>query len=208
MAISLVENAKKKEGFIDFTPYFNKIKHKLIWCLAVVIVAAVASFILTRFMSSSYTATATVLFKAQSQDVSPLPRLENYDSTRSDYYETKYALMGSRVVLDAAVRKLKLEQDSEFNGGDNLDETARINNAIQALQKPDHFRRAHHPTGCRIDGSEITAESRRYRQRRRPGLHRLQPAAEAKHLASGAGLERKNDGRPENQNGSAEGGHR
>ncbi|MGR7759299.1 GumC family protein [Klebsiella aerogenes] len=135
MAISLVENAKKKEGFIDFTPYFNKIKHKLIWCLAVVIVAAVASFILTRFMSSSYTATATVLFKAQSQDVSPLPRLENYDSTRSDYYETKYALMGSRVVLDAAVRKLKLEQDSEFNGGDNLDETARINNAIQALQK-------------------------------------------------------------------------
>ena len=99
MAISLVENAKKKEGFIDFAPYFNKIKHKLIWCLVVVIVAAVASFILTRFMSSSYTATATVLFKAQSQDISPLPRLENYDSTRSDYYETKYALMGSRVVL-------------------------------------------------------------------------------------------------------------
>ncbi|MGZ9928156.1 GumC family protein, partial [Escherichia coli] len=79
--------------------------------------------------SSSYTATATVLFKAQSQDISPLPRLENYDSTRSDYYETKYALMGSRVVLDAAVRKLKLYQDSEFNGGDNLDEATRIHNA-------------------------------------------------------------------------------
>ncbi|STV79613.1 Capsular polysaccharide synthesis enzyme CpsD [Klebsiella michiganensis] len=60
-----------------------------------VVVAAAASWILTRFMSSSYTATATVLFKAQSQDVTPLPRLENYDSTRSDYYETKYALMGS-----------------------------------------------------------------------------------------------------------------
>ncbi len=135
MAISLVENGKKKEGFIDFTPYFNKIKHKLVWCLAVVIVAAVASFILTRFMSSSYTATATVLFKAQSQDISPLPRLENYDSTRSDYYETKYALMGSRVVLDAAVRKLKLYQDSEFNGGDNLDEATRIHNAIQALER-------------------------------------------------------------------------
>ena len=77
MAISLVENGKKKEGFIDFTPYFNKIKHKLIWCLVVVVVAAAASWILTRFMSSSYTATATVLFKAQSQDVTPLPRLEN-----------------------------------------------------------------------------------------------------------------------------------
>lgn len=54
MAISLVENGKKKEGFIDFTPYFNKIKHKLIWCLVVVVVAAAASWILTRFMSSSY----------------------------------------------------------------------------------------------------------------------------------------------------------
>jgi uncharacterized protein involved in exopolysaccharide biosynthesis len=95
MAISLVENGKKKEGFIDFTPYFNKIKHKLIWCLVVVIVAAAASFILTRLMSSSYTATATVLFKAQSSDISPC-RLDNYDSTRNDYYETKYALMGSR----------------------------------------------------------------------------------------------------------------
>jgi uncharacterized protein involved in exopolysaccharide biosynthesis len=30
--------------------------------------------------------------------------------------------MGSRVVLDAAVRKLKLYQDAEFNGGDKLDE--------------------------------------------------------------------------------------
>ncbi|HHC4810953.1 TPA: GumC family protein [Klebsiella michiganensis] len=135
MAISLVENGKKKEGFIDFTPYFNKIKHKLIWCLVVVVVAAAASWILTRFMSSSYTATATVLFKAQSQDVTPLPRLENYDSTRSDYYETKYALMGSRVVLEAAVKALKLDRDPEFNGGDNLDEAARVNNALRALQK-------------------------------------------------------------------------
>nr|WP_287856010.1 exopolysaccharide transport family protein [Klebsiella sp.] len=135
MAISLVENGKKKEGFIDFTPYFNKIKHKLIWCLVVMVIAAAASWIATRFMSSSYTATATVLFKAQSQDVTPLPRLENYDSTRSDYYETKYALMGSRVVFESAVKTLKLDQDPEFNGGNNLDETTRVNNAVRALQK-------------------------------------------------------------------------
>ncbi|HHT0305265.1 TPA: GumC family protein [Raoultella planticola] len=135
MAISLVENGKKKEGVIDFTPYFNKIKHKLIWCLLVVILAGAAAFILTRFMSSSYTATATVLFKAQAQDVTPLPRLENYDSTRSDYYETKYALMKSRVVLESAIKNLKLDQDEEFNGGNNLDDATKLNNAIRALQK-------------------------------------------------------------------------
>ena len=194
MAISLVENGKKKEGFIDFTPYFNKIKHKLIWCLVVVVVAAAASWILTRFMSSSYTATATVLFKAQSQDVTPLPRLENYDSTRSDYYETKYALMGSRVVLEAAVKALKLDRDPEFNGGDNLDEAARGNNALRAPQK-NHLRRAHHAAGIRFDGGEIAAKSRRYRQRRGAGVYRLQPGAEAENLTSGPGLERENDGR-------------
>ena len=31
--------------------------------------------------------------------------------------------------------KLKLYQDSEFNGGDNLDEATRIHNAIQALER-------------------------------------------------------------------------
>lgn len=43
--------------------------------------------------------------------------------------------MGSRVVLEAAVKALKLDQDPEFNGGDKLDEAARVNNAVRALQK-------------------------------------------------------------------------
>ena len=192
MAISLVENGKKKEGFIDFTPYFNKIKHKLIWCLVVVVVAAAASWILTRFMSSSYTATATVLFKAQSQDVTPLPRLENYDSTRSDYYETKYALMGSRVVLEAAVKALKLDRDPEFNGGDNLDEAARVNNALRALQK--------NLTISGVRTTQLVSVSMEAKSPQKAadianGVYRLQPGAEAENLTSGPGLERENDGR-------------
>lgn len=43
--------------------------------------------------------------------------------------------MGSRVVLEAAVKAMKLEQDPEFNGGDNLDLATRVNNAVRALQK-------------------------------------------------------------------------
>jgi uncharacterized protein involved in exopolysaccharide biosynthesis len=39
------------------------------------------------------------------------------------------------VVLDAAVRKLKLYEDPEFNEGDKQDEAGRIDNAVLALQK-------------------------------------------------------------------------
>lgn len=135
MAISLVGNGKKKEGFVDFAPYLSKIRNKLIWCLAIVIVVGGGSFVATRFMASRYTATTTVLFKAQPADVTPLPRLENYDSTRSDYYETKYALMSSRVVLEAAVRNMKLDEDPEFSGGNDKDETTRFDNAVGYLQR-------------------------------------------------------------------------
>ncbi|MEJ5071307.1 exopolysaccharide transport family protein [Enterobacter ludwigii] len=134
MAISLVGNGVNKEGFIDFGPYINKIKRKLIWCFVVLLVTATAAFIFTRFMPSRYTATSTVLFKAQPADITPLPRLENYDSTRSDYYETKYALMGSRVVLQAAAKAMKLDEDPEFNGGSEGDATARLDNAVRTLQ--------------------------------------------------------------------------
>lgn len=135
MAISLVGSGKKKEGFVDFGPYLNRIKRKLLWCLIVFVAAAVLTFMGTRFMASRYVATTTVLFKAQSADVAPLPRLENYDSTRSDYYETKYAQMSSRVVLEQAVKNLKLDQDPEFNGGNDKDDATRISNAIDYLQK-------------------------------------------------------------------------
>lgn len=68
--------------------------------------------------------------------------------------------MGSRVVLDAAVRKLKLYQDSEFNGGDNLDEATRIHNAIQALERSLTISGVRTAAGFRINGSQITAKSR------------------------------------------------
>lgn len=135
MAISLVDSGKKKEGFIDFAPYLSKLRNKLIWCLVILMVVGGGSFIATRFMASRYTATSTVLFNAQSADVTPLPRLENYDSTRSDYYETKYALMSSRVVLEAAVHNMKLDEDPEFSGGNDKDETTRVDNAVSYLQR-------------------------------------------------------------------------
>ncbi|MRS13622.1 capsular biosynthesis protein [Enterobacteriaceae bacterium RIT691] len=134
MTISLVGNGKLKEGFVDLGPYFNKIRGKMIWFLAIALFSAGASFVATRFMPSRYTATSTVLFKAQSADITPLPKLESYDSTRNDYYETKYALMGSRVVLENAVKTMKLDNDPDFNGGAALDAKTRFNNAVRNLQ--------------------------------------------------------------------------
>jgi len=134
MTISLVGKGKAKESFVDFGPYFNKLRGKIIWFVAITMVTAIAAFISTRYMPSRYTATATVLFKAQPADITPLPKLESYDSTRDDYYETKYALMSSRVVLENAVKTMKLDNDSDFNGGAGLDAETRFNNAVRNLQ--------------------------------------------------------------------------
>ncbi len=71
---------------------------------------------LISMMSSKYVSTATVLIKAQADNVSPFPQVDGFDSTRSGYYETQYALMHSRIVLEQAVRDMKLDENPAFTG--------------------------------------------------------------------------------------------
>lgn len=69
-------------------------------------------------MSSKYVSTATVLIKAQADNgVSPFPQVDGFDSTRSGYYETQYALMQHRIILEQAVRDLvQLDENPDLPG--------------------------------------------------------------------------------------------
>lgn len=80
------------------------------------IVAGVVAYPLISMMSSKYVSTATVLIKAQADNVSPFPQVDGFDSTRSGYYETQYALMHSRIVLEQAVRDMKLDETRSLPG--------------------------------------------------------------------------------------------
>lgn len=116
MKLSIVENGKRRESSIDFSRFAKEIKKNSWKILLAGVVAGAIAYPLISMMTSKYVSTATLLVKAQPDNVSPFPQVEGYDSTRNGYYETQYALMQSRVVLEQAVRNLKLDENPDFNG--------------------------------------------------------------------------------------------
>ncbi|MGF1778973.1 GumC family protein [Vibrio nomapromontoriensis] len=138
----MVERGKSLESNVNFAPFLTALKtHGLKSVLLTAIVTGL-SLPLIWSMTSKYVSTATVLIKAQSDNASPIEPIEDYDSARSQYYETQFNLMQSRVVLAKAVGDLALAQNETFNGatqgdyGDwSLPKEQRINNAIKELRR-------------------------------------------------------------------------
>ncbi|WP_183269654.1 polysaccharide biosynthesis tyrosine autokinase [Buttiauxella sp. A111] len=143
MKLSIVENGMKRESSIDFSRFAKEIKKNSWKILLAGVIAGAVAWPLISMMTSKYVSTATVLIKAQPDNVSPFPQVDGYDSTRNGYYETQYALMQSRIVLEQAVRNLKLDENPDFNGAKsdskitNTPETqqVRIDNALKKLLK-------------------------------------------------------------------------
>ncbi|AXF60928.1 capsular biosynthesis protein [Leclercia sp. W6] len=141
MKLSIVENGKKRESAIDIARFAREIK-KNSWKIVLSgVIAGAIAWPLMSLMSSKYVSTATVLIKAQPDNVSPFQKVEGYDSTRNGYYETQNALMQSRVVLEQAIRTLKLDQNPAFNGegagssATPASEQQRVDHALKTLQK-------------------------------------------------------------------------
>ncbi|EGT0662476.1 capsular biosynthesis protein [Citrobacter werkmanii] len=140
MKLSLVENGKKRESTVEFSRFAKELK-KNAWKIALAgIVAGVVAYPIISMMSSKYVSTATVLIKAQADNVSPFPQVDGFDSTRSGYYETQYALMHSRIVLEQAVRGMKLDENPEFTGEKQGAESSesrqlRMEQALKTLSK-------------------------------------------------------------------------
>lgn len=119
MSLSIVENGRKLESTVDFSRFAQALK-KNGWKIALAgLLAGVVAYPLISMLTPTYVSTATVLIKAQQDNISPLPQVDGYDSTRSGYYETQYALMQSRIVLEQAVRDVKLHHNPAFNGEAN-----------------------------------------------------------------------------------------
>lgn len=143
MKLSIVENGKKRESSIDFSRFAKEIKRNSWKILLGGVIAGAIAWPLINMMTSKYVSTATVLVKAQPDNVSPFPQVDGYDSTRNGYYETQYALMQSRIVLAQAVRNLKLDENPDFNGvkSDSKDantpenQQQRIDNALKTMLK-------------------------------------------------------------------------
>lgn len=139
MKLSIVENGKQRENSVDFSRFAKELK-KNAWKIALAgIIAGVVAYPLISMISSKYVSTATVLIKAQADNVSPFPQVDGFDSTRSGYYETQYALMQSRIILEQAVRDLKLDENPDFTGvkpgSGSEDQQLRVDQALKTLSK-------------------------------------------------------------------------
>lgn len=143
MKLSIVENGKNRESSIDFSRFAKELKKNSWKILLAGVIAGAIAYPLISMMTSKYVSTATVLVKAQPDNISPFPQVEGYDSTRNGYYETQYALMQSRIVLAQAVRNLKLDENPDFNGvkpGSNQANTLenqqqRVDRALKTMLK-------------------------------------------------------------------------
>lgn len=143
MKLSIVENGKRRESSIDFSRFAKEIKKNSWKILLAGVIAGAIAWPLISMMTSKYVSTATVLVKAQPDNVSPFPQVEGYDSTRTGYYETQFALMQSRIVLEQAVRNLKLDENPDFNGvkSDNKEgntaenQQQRVDHALKTILK-------------------------------------------------------------------------
>jgi capsular exopolysaccharide synthesis family protein len=116
MKLSIVENGKRRESSIDFSRFAKEIKKNSWKILLAGVIAGAIAYPLISMMTAKYISTATVLVKAQPDNVLPFQQVDGYDSTRTGYYETQFALMQSRIVLEQAVRNLKLDENPDFNG--------------------------------------------------------------------------------------------
>lgn len=131
MKLSMVEQGKKLENVVEFSRYTQQIRRKIWRLLIVMAVTAVVAFPLIKLIPSKYVATSAVMIKALQDDATPLPQLSRYDATRSDFYETQYALVQSRVVLQKAISELQLDNEPTFNGGFDASQSTAENAALR-----------------------------------------------------------------------------
>lgn len=131
MKLSMVEQGKKLENVVEFSRYTQQIRRKIWRLLIVMAVTAAVAFPLIKLIPSKYVATSAVMIKALQDDATPLPQLSRYDATRSDFYETQYALVQSRVVLQKAITELQLDNEPTVNGGFDASQSTADNAALR-----------------------------------------------------------------------------
>ncbi|MFA0521719.1 capsular biosynthesis protein, partial [Vibrio sp. 10N.222.55.E8] len=82
----MIKHGKSLESNVNFTPLLTALKNHGLKLLLVTAVVTGLSLPVIWSMTDKYVSTATVLIKAQSDNVSPIDPIENYDSARSQYY--------------------------------------------------------------------------------------------------------------------------
>ena len=92
MASLLVEKGMKLESTLDFSRVTAEIRR--VWLRIVLFVVLVSALALPFIigMTPVYQASATLLFRAEAENVSPVENVYRFDSTRKEYYDTQFQI--------------------------------------------------------------------------------------------------------------------
>lgn len=138
MAQSIIENGKKLESTIDFSNFLKEFKKYRLRVLLTVLGVTVIATPLIYSMTPQYSATATMVLKAQSDNSTPIDLVEDFDATQAEYYPTQAEVLQSKAVIEAAVRQLDLQHDSLFEIKDTekvISEDEHIRQIVKAIGK-------------------------------------------------------------------------
>lgn len=116
MTSLLVEKGMKLESTLDFSRVTAEVRR--VWLRIVVFVLVVSALAVPFIigMTPVYQATATLLFRAESENVSPVANVYRFDSSRKEYYDTQFQILQSRRIAEHVVDKLGLAARPEFSG--------------------------------------------------------------------------------------------
>ncbi|OED54483.1 chain-length determining protein [Aliivibrio fischeri] len=138
MALSIIENGKKLESTIDFSNFLKEFKKYRLRVLLVVLAITLAAFPLINGMTPQYTATATIVLKAKTDNSTPIDQVEDFDATQAEYYPTQAELLQSKTVIEAAARKLDLINNPIFDDDDvNIPQSKKeqLYSIVKAIKK-------------------------------------------------------------------------
>ncbi|MEZ9626996.1 GumC family protein [Aliivibrio fischeri] len=138
MALSIIENGKKLESTIDFSNFLKEFKKYRLRVLLIVLAITLAAFPLINGMTPQYTATATIVLKAKTDNSTPIDQVEDFDATQAEYYPTQAELLQSKTVIEAAARKLDLINNPIFDDDDvNIPQSKKeqLYSIVKAIKK-------------------------------------------------------------------------
>ncbi|WP_258132408.1 GumC family protein [Aliivibrio sifiae] len=138
MAQSIIENGKKLESTIDFSNFLKEFKKYRLRVLLIVLTVTLVALPLIYSMTPQYSATATLILKAKSDNSTPIDQVEDFDATQAEYYPTQIEVIQSKQVIEEAVLKLNLQDDPLFEikkTEKNISEKEHIQQIVKSISK-------------------------------------------------------------------------
>lgn len=115
MELQADKPVQHQDDEIDLREYWRIVSRRKWGILGLAVVVSVAAAMVALSITPIYRATATLLIESKQAKVLSMQQVYDVDSTQRDYIQTQFEVVKSRAIAERVVKKLKLDQNPEFN---------------------------------------------------------------------------------------------